>query len=187
MTLADIDPPKIRCPHSREKMAEPEKLTARVYWDPPLVKDSADGTITRWACIVNASRVPSKSPWDTHSLTIQAVPEVMMCLRSQFYPSFPEELSNSFILCHVGWHFGAQSLVLTSLKESMWFVTLPMTEPTIGPAASSLWKYKVRKSSCSALTFRNPQPLPLVCIGRCTGEWPTSSNRLITKTHTTWA
>ena len=43
----DIDPPKIRCPHSREKMAEPEKLTARVYWDPPLVKDSADGTITR--------------------------------------------------------------------------------------------------------------------------------------------
>ncbi|XP_037677464.1 sushi repeat-containing protein SRPX2 isoform X2 [Choloepus didactylus] len=42
-----IDPPKIRCPHSREKMAEPEKLTARVYWDPPLVKDSADGTITR--------------------------------------------------------------------------------------------------------------------------------------------
>lgn len=43
----DIDPPKIRCPHSREKIAEPEKLTARVYWDPPLVKDSADGTITR--------------------------------------------------------------------------------------------------------------------------------------------
>ncbi|XP_044091330.1 sushi repeat-containing protein SRPX2 [Neovison vison] len=43
----DLDPPKIRCPHSREKMAEPEKLTARVYWDPPLVKDSADGTITR--------------------------------------------------------------------------------------------------------------------------------------------
>ncbi|XP_013361315.1 PREDICTED: sushi repeat-containing protein SRPX2 isoform X2 [Chinchilla lanigera] len=42
-----IDPPKIRCPHSREKMAEPEKLTARVYWDPPIVKDSADGTITR--------------------------------------------------------------------------------------------------------------------------------------------
>lgn len=48
LTLADIDPPKIRCPHSREKMAEPEKLTARVSWNPPLVKDSADGTITRW-------------------------------------------------------------------------------------------------------------------------------------------
>ncbi|XP_049622879.1 sushi repeat-containing protein SRPX2 [Suncus etruscus] len=43
----DIDPPKIQCPHSREKMAEPEKLTAQVYWNPPLVKDSADGTITR--------------------------------------------------------------------------------------------------------------------------------------------
>ncbi|XP_075752860.1 sushi repeat-containing protein SRPX2 [Pelodiscus sinensis] len=43
----DIEPPKIRCPESRERMAEPEKLTATVYWDPPHVKDSADGIIKR--------------------------------------------------------------------------------------------------------------------------------------------
>lgn len=72
-------------------------------------------------------------------------------------------LSDYFTLSHVGWHFGALSLVLTFPKESMWFVTLPMTEPTTGPAASSLWKYKVRPKevfhfhivhySCSALTL----------------------------------
>ncbi|XP_019392003.1 PREDICTED: sushi repeat-containing protein SRPX2 [Crocodylus porosus] len=43
----DIEPPKIRCPDSRERIAEPEKLTATVYWDPPHVKDSADGIIKR--------------------------------------------------------------------------------------------------------------------------------------------
>ncbi|XP_044885715.1 sushi repeat-containing protein SRPX2 isoform X2 [Mauremys mutica] len=43
----DIEPPKIRCPETRERMAEPEKLTATVYWDPPHVKDSADGIIKR--------------------------------------------------------------------------------------------------------------------------------------------
>ncbi|XP_014341590.1 sushi repeat-containing protein SRPX2 isoform X1 [Latimeria chalumnae] len=43
----DLEPPRIRCPRSREKVAEPEKLTAHVVWDPPIVKDSADGTITK--------------------------------------------------------------------------------------------------------------------------------------------
>ncbi|KAM8954121.1 sushi repeat-containing protein SRPX2 [Pelodytes ibericus] len=43
----DVDPPKIQCPTSRVKVAEPEKLTAMVYWGKPLVKDSADGIITR--------------------------------------------------------------------------------------------------------------------------------------------
>ncbi|XP_064374370.1 sushi repeat-containing protein SRPX2 isoform X2 [Dromaius novaehollandiae] len=42
-----IDPPKIRCPDSRERIAEPGKLTATVYWDPPRAKDSADGVIKR--------------------------------------------------------------------------------------------------------------------------------------------
>uniref|UniRef100_A0A663MNZ0 Sushi repeat-containing protein SRPX2 n=1 Tax=Athene cunicularia TaxID=194338 RepID=A0A663MNZ0_ATHCN len=42
-----VDPPKIRCPDSRERIAEPGKLTATVYWDPPRVKDSADGIIKR--------------------------------------------------------------------------------------------------------------------------------------------
>ena len=44
---ADMEPPKIRCPDSRERIAEPGKLTATVYWDPPRVKDSADGIIKR--------------------------------------------------------------------------------------------------------------------------------------------
>lgn len=43
----DVEPPKIRCPESRERIAEPGKLTATVYWDPPRVKDSADGIIKR--------------------------------------------------------------------------------------------------------------------------------------------
>uniref|UniRef100_A0A8C3BZE0 Sushi repeat-containing protein SRPX2 n=1 Tax=Cairina moschata TaxID=8855 RepID=A0A8C3BZE0_CAIMO len=43
----DVEPPKIHCPDSRERIAEPGKLTATVYWDPPRVKDSADGVIKR--------------------------------------------------------------------------------------------------------------------------------------------
>ncbi|NWQ75040.1 SRPX2 protein, partial [Columbina picui] len=43
----DLEPPKIRCPDSRERIAEPGKLTATVYWDAPRVKDSADGIIKR--------------------------------------------------------------------------------------------------------------------------------------------
>ncbi|XP_041427945.1 sushi repeat-containing protein SRPX2 isoform X1 [Xenopus laevis] len=43
----DLDPPKIQCPVSRMKVAEPEKLTARIFWGNPQVKDSADGVITR--------------------------------------------------------------------------------------------------------------------------------------------
>ncbi|XP_075428910.1 sushi repeat-containing protein SRPX2 [Ascaphus truei] len=43
----DLDPPKIQCPTSRVKVADPEKLTATVHWGSPQVKDSADGVITR--------------------------------------------------------------------------------------------------------------------------------------------
>ncbi|KAM4696652.1 sushi repeat-containing protein SRPX2 [Rhinophrynus dorsalis] len=43
----DLDPPKILCPTSRMKVAEPEKLTARIFWGSPQVKDTADGVITR--------------------------------------------------------------------------------------------------------------------------------------------
>ncbi|XP_039186257.1 sushi repeat-containing protein SRPX2 isoform X2 [Crotalus tigris] len=42
-----IEPPQIRCPDSRERIAEPGKLTATVYWDPPRAKDSADGVIKK--------------------------------------------------------------------------------------------------------------------------------------------
>ncbi|KAM4020168.1 sushi repeat-containing protein SRPX2 isoform 2-T2 [Anomaloglossus baeobatrachus] len=43
----DIDPPKIQCPPSRVKVAEPEKLSAVIYWGSPQVKDTADGLIMR--------------------------------------------------------------------------------------------------------------------------------------------
>ncbi|XP_036404803.1 sushi repeat-containing protein SRPX2-like [Megalops cyprinoides] len=43
---ADRDPPKIQCPLSRVRLAEPGKLTARVTWNPPVVKDTADTRLT---------------------------------------------------------------------------------------------------------------------------------------------
>ena len=43
--LSDTDPPKIRCPPSRLKVADPGKLTARVTWDPPTAKDTADKSL----------------------------------------------------------------------------------------------------------------------------------------------
>ncbi|KAM3867012.1 sushi repeat-containing protein SRPX2 [Diretmus argenteus] len=42
---SDHDPPKIKCPLSRIKFAEPGKLTARVSWDPPVATDTADKTL----------------------------------------------------------------------------------------------------------------------------------------------
>ncbi|MBN3309138.1 SRPX2 protein, partial [Amia calva] len=44
-TCTDNEPPKIKCPMSRVKVAEPDKLTAKVSWDPPIVKDTADPTL----------------------------------------------------------------------------------------------------------------------------------------------
>ncbi|XP_053284734.1 sushi repeat-containing protein SRPX2 [Pleuronectes platessa] len=41
----DTDPPKIKCPPSRLKVADPGKLTARVTWDPPTAKDTADNSL----------------------------------------------------------------------------------------------------------------------------------------------
>ncbi|GCB60647.1 sushi repeat-containing protein SRPX2 isoform X1 [Scyliorhinus torazame] len=38
----DYEPPRIKCPGPREKVAEPGRLTTRVYWDSPRVKDVAD-------------------------------------------------------------------------------------------------------------------------------------------------
>ncbi|XP_028271708.1 sushi repeat-containing protein SRPX2 [Parambassis ranga] len=42
---SDTDPPKIKCPPSRLKVAEPGKLTARVTWDPPAATDTADKSL----------------------------------------------------------------------------------------------------------------------------------------------
>lgn len=43
--ISDTDPPKIKCPPSRLKVAEPGKLTARVTWDPPAATDTADKSL----------------------------------------------------------------------------------------------------------------------------------------------
>lgn len=44
--FVDMDPPKIKCPHVKDKWAEPGKLTARVTWDTPEGVDTADGILT---------------------------------------------------------------------------------------------------------------------------------------------
>uniref|UniRef100_G3PZ74 Sushi repeat-containing protein SRPX2 n=1 Tax=Gasterosteus aculeatus TaxID=69293 RepID=G3PZ74_GASAC len=41
----DTDPPKIKCPPSRLKAAEPGKLTATVTWNPPTATDTADKSL----------------------------------------------------------------------------------------------------------------------------------------------
>lgn len=43
--ISDMDPPRIKCPLSRLKAAEPGKLTAVVNWDPPVVSDTADKSL----------------------------------------------------------------------------------------------------------------------------------------------
>ena len=50
--VLDTDPPKIKCPPSRLKVAEPGKLTAVVTWDPPAVKDTADKSLEYVACFL---------------------------------------------------------------------------------------------------------------------------------------
>ncbi|XP_066476973.1 sushi repeat-containing protein SRPX isoform X3 [Tiliqua scincoides] len=41
-----LEPPRIQCPSVKEKTAEPNKLTARVFWDTPEGRDTADGILT---------------------------------------------------------------------------------------------------------------------------------------------
>ncbi|KAF6732413.1 Sushi repeat-containing protein SRPX2 [Oryzias melastigma] len=42
---SDSEPPKIKCPPSRLKVADPGKLSARVTWDPPSATDTADKSL----------------------------------------------------------------------------------------------------------------------------------------------
>lgn len=42
---SDMDPPKIKCPPSRLKFAEPGKLTASVSWEWPVASDTADKSL----------------------------------------------------------------------------------------------------------------------------------------------
>lgn len=50
-TSTDTEPPRIQCPSVKEKSAEPNKLTARVFWDTPEGRDTADGILTEWVKI----------------------------------------------------------------------------------------------------------------------------------------
>ncbi|KAG8450535.1 hypothetical protein GDO86_002980, partial [Hymenochirus boettgeri] len=45
-TCVDLEPPRIQCPSVKEKVAEPGKLTARVFWETPEGRDTADGILT---------------------------------------------------------------------------------------------------------------------------------------------
>ncbi|XP_063046548.1 sushi repeat-containing protein SRPX2 [Engraulis encrasicolus] len=42
---ADHEPPKIRCPESKVKVADPGELTARVYWNRPYTTDTSGKTL----------------------------------------------------------------------------------------------------------------------------------------------
>lgn len=44
--FADIEPPRIKCPSVKERIAEPNKLTVRVSWETPEGRDTADGILT---------------------------------------------------------------------------------------------------------------------------------------------
>uniref|UniRef100_G1PCP9 Sushi repeat containing protein X-linked n=1 Tax=Myotis lucifugus TaxID=59463 RepID=G1PCP9_MYOLU len=45
-SCVDMEPPRIKCPSVKERMAEPNKLTVRVSWDTPEGRDTADGILT---------------------------------------------------------------------------------------------------------------------------------------------
>lgn len=66
-----MDPPRIKCPPSRLKAAEPGKLTAVVTWDPPVVSDTADKSLeyvppflspSRWGrtLVADCARLPAE-------------------------------------------------------------------------------------------------------------------------------
>lgn len=44
--FSDIEPPRIKCPSVKERIAEPNKLTVRVSWETPEGRDTADGILT---------------------------------------------------------------------------------------------------------------------------------------------
>lgn len=44
--FSDMEPPRIKCPSVKERIAEPNKLTVRVSWDTPEGRDTADGILT---------------------------------------------------------------------------------------------------------------------------------------------
>ncbi|XP_050996952.1 sushi repeat-containing protein SRPX isoform X1 [Acomys russatus] len=45
-SCVDLEPPRIKCPSVKERIAEPNKLTVRVSWETPEGRDTADGILT---------------------------------------------------------------------------------------------------------------------------------------------
>ncbi|XP_032739035.1 X-linked retinitis pigmentosa GTPase regulator isoform X2 [Lontra canadensis] len=45
-SCVDMEPPRIKCPSVKERIAEPNKLTVRVSWETPEGRDTADGILT---------------------------------------------------------------------------------------------------------------------------------------------
>ncbi|KAJ6667641.1 hypothetical protein lerEdw1_016762 [Lerista edwardsae] len=60
-SCVDLEPPRIQCPSVKEKTAEPNKLTARVFWETPEGRDTADGILTEWVKIVILKGLPPGS------------------------------------------------------------------------------------------------------------------------------
>ncbi|XP_026073782.1 sushi repeat-containing protein SRPX-like isoform X1 [Carassius auratus] len=63
----DVDPPVIKCPNIKDKTAEPGKLTAKVTWDTPEGKDTADGILTD--VILKGKASGSHFPEGNHKLS----------------------------------------------------------------------------------------------------------------------
>ncbi|KAK4832096.1 hypothetical protein QYF61_020723 [Mycteria americana] len=56
-SCVDTEPPRIQCPSVKEKTVEPNKLTARVFWDTPEGRDTADGILTEIACLIEKLKI----------------------------------------------------------------------------------------------------------------------------------
>ncbi|XP_025790326.1 sushi repeat-containing protein SRPX [Puma concolor] len=54
-SCVDIEPPRIKCPSVKERIAEPNKLTVRVSWETPEGRDTADGILTEYQGLVPCS------------------------------------------------------------------------------------------------------------------------------------
>ncbi|XP_035629537.1 sushi-repeat-containing protein SRPX-like isoform X6 [Oncorhynchus keta] len=62
----DVDAPVIKCPNLKDKTAEPGKLTARVTWDTPEGKDTADGILTD---VILKGKPPGHFPEGLHKMS----------------------------------------------------------------------------------------------------------------------
>lgn len=118
----DMEPPRIKCPHVKDKWAEPGKLTARVTWDTPEGVDTADGILTE-------SVPPPPAFWAFISI---------FASMSLFDPPCDERLKRSrppFSPAALSWKGNLQNR--TSPRASTRCPTLCLTERvTKDPAAS---------------------------------------------------